>query len=83
MEPTRFAFGLMTRSKAITYDNLRLRAPEFVDEIDRATARDVRKQGFDVDAQKPGRADVPAVPAARHDGGEPRRGFADVPVFGD
>ena len=30
MDPTRFAFGLMTRSKAITYDNLALRAPEFV-----------------------------------------------------
>ena len=23
MDPTRFVFGLMTRSKAITYDNLR------------------------------------------------------------
>ena len=31
MDPTRFAFGLMTRSKAITYDNLALRAPEFVE----------------------------------------------------
>ena len=30
MDPTRFAFGLMTRSKAITYDNLALRAPRFV-----------------------------------------------------
>ena len=29
-EPLRFAFGLMTRSKAITYDNLALRAPGFV-----------------------------------------------------
>jgi len=56
MEPTRFAFGLMTRSKAITYDNLRLRAPAFVDEIDRAVARDVRRQGFDVPV------DPPAVP---------------------
>ena len=36
MDPTRFAFGLMTRSKAITYDNLALRAPEFVAEIDKA-----------------------------------------------
>jgi anthraniloyl-CoA monooxygenase len=32
MHPTRFAFGLMTRSKAITWDNLALRAPEFVAE---------------------------------------------------
>jgi anthraniloyl-CoA monooxygenase len=53
MEPARFAFGLMTRSKAITYDNLRLRAPEFVDEIDRASARDTRAQGFDVDVANP------------------------------
>ncbi|WP_114377764.1 bifunctional salicylyl-CoA 5-hydroxylase/oxidoreductase [Elioraea thermophila] len=28
--PIQFAFGLMTRSKAITYDNLELRAPDFV-----------------------------------------------------
>ncbi len=35
---TRFAFGLMTRSKAITYDNLALRAPEFVAEADRLLA---------------------------------------------
>jgi len=38
MNPKRFAFGLMTRAKAITYDNLRLRAPEFVDDIDRLVA---------------------------------------------
>jgi len=38
--PTRFAFGLMTRSKAITYDNLALRAPEFVAETDRLAAEE-------------------------------------------
>ena len=53
MDPTRFAFGLMTRSKAITYDNLNLRAPEFVDAIDRVVARDVRQQGFDVSVETP------------------------------
>jgi anthraniloyl-CoA monooxygenase len=53
MDPTRFAFGLMTRSKAITYDNLALRAPEFVAEVDKVVARDVRSQGFDVDLVKP------------------------------
>ncbi|MFJ5368482.1 bifunctional salicylyl-CoA 5-hydroxylase/oxidoreductase [Bosea sp. CER48] len=37
-EPLRFAFGLMTRSKAITYDNLALRAPEMVSAIDRLVA---------------------------------------------
>ena len=27
-DPVQFAFGVMTRAKAITYDNLTLRAPE-------------------------------------------------------
>jgi anthraniloyl-CoA monooxygenase len=53
MDPTRFAFGLMTRAKAITYDNLALRAPEFVEELDRVVARDVRQLGFDLDVAHP------------------------------
>lgn len=53
MEPTRFAFGLMTRSKAITYDNLALRAPEFVAELDRLVAQDMRRNGFEVNTDKP------------------------------
>jgi anthraniloyl-CoA monooxygenase len=53
MDPTRFAFGLMTRSKAITYDNLALRAPHFVAEADRLVARDTKALGFDVDTEKP------------------------------
>jgi len=53
MDPTRFAFGLMTRSKAITYENLALRAPEFVKQADRVVARDVRSQGFSVDIDRP------------------------------
>jgi anthraniloyl-CoA monooxygenase len=52
MDPTRFAFGLMTRSKAITYDNLALRAPEFVNEVDRVVARDVRTLGFPAETAK-------------------------------
>src|SRR4051812_17019587 len=39
--PVQFAFGVMTRAKAITYDNLRLRAPDFVDEVDRVFAEGV------------------------------------------
>lgn len=38
--PTRFAFGVMTRSKAITWDNLELRAPEFVREVQQVVAAD-------------------------------------------
>jgi anthraniloyl-CoA monooxygenase len=53
MDPTRFAFGLMTRAKAITYDNLRLRAPAMVDEVDRLVAQEVRQKGFDVEVDKP------------------------------
>jgi anthraniloyl-CoA monooxygenase len=53
MDPTRFAFGLMTRSKAITYDNLALRAPDFVRMTDKVVARDVEALGFDVDTVKP------------------------------
>jgi anthraniloyl-CoA monooxygenase len=52
-DPVQFAFGVMTRAKAITYDNLTLRAPEFVREVDQAFAKQVRAKGFDVDIDKP------------------------------
>lgn len=52
-DPVQFAFGVMTRSKAITYDNLKLRAPDFVAEVDRSFAKRVRGSGFDVDTDKP------------------------------
>ncbi len=38
-EPIQFAFNLMTRSKRITYDNLRLRDPHLVAELDEHFAR--------------------------------------------
>jgi anthraniloyl-CoA monooxygenase len=52
-DPVQFAFGVMTRAKAITYDNLRLRAPEFVAKVDRHFAREVAARGFDVDVERP------------------------------
>jgi len=52
-DPVQFSFGVMTRAKAITYDNLRLRAPDFVDQVDRVFARQVREAGFEVDVEKP------------------------------
>ena len=52
-DPVQFAFGVMTRSKAITYDNLSLRAPDFVAEVDKAFARQVRARGLDVEVDKP------------------------------
>src|SRR5690606_5043408 len=57
MDPVTFAFGLMTRSKAITFDNLELRAPAFVKEASRAFARKVKTLGLEVDT------DNPVVPA--------------------
>lgn len=51
-DPVQFAFGVMTRSKAITYDNLKLRAPDFVAEVEKSFARQVRGSGFDVDTNK-------------------------------
>jgi anthraniloyl-CoA monooxygenase len=53
MHPTRFAFGVMTRSKAITYDNLALRAPEFVREADAAFAREAQAAGLPANPAKP------------------------------
>lgn len=53
MHPTQFAFGLMTRSRAITYDNLRLRAPGFVADADRMFAGQVAGAGFQVAQDKP------------------------------
>jgi anthraniloyl-CoA monooxygenase len=52
-DPVQFAFGVMTRSKAITYDNLKLRAPDFVAEVEKSFARQVRGNGFDVSTDKP------------------------------
>ncbi|MGM4919190.1 bifunctional salicylyl-CoA 5-hydroxylase/oxidoreductase [Tardiphaga sp. 813_E8_N1_3] len=52
-DPVQFAFGVMTRAKAITYDNLTLRAPDFVKEVDKSFAQKVLAQGFDVDVDKP------------------------------
>jgi anthraniloyl-CoA monooxygenase len=51
--PVQFAFGVMTRAKAITYDNLRLRAPDFVDEVDRVFAEGVAASGLPADLERP------------------------------
>jgi anthraniloyl-CoA monooxygenase len=53
MDPVQFAFGLMTRSKSITWDDLELRAPAFVAEVSRHFARGVRDAGFVVNVDRP------------------------------
>ena len=41
-DPLQFAFNILTRSRRVTHDNLRLRDPEFVERVDRWFARQVR-----------------------------------------
>ncbi|WP_460450135.1 bifunctional salicylyl-CoA 5-hydroxylase/oxidoreductase [Alsobacter sp. SYSU BS001988] len=53
MGPVQFAFGLMTRAKSITYDNLELRAPDFVRAVDRSFAQSLAAQGCPVDVDRP------------------------------
>jgi anthraniloyl-CoA monooxygenase len=44
----KFAFGLMTRSKSITYDNLAMRAPEFVRDVTRDFALEQKSKGLPI-----------------------------------
>jgi anthraniloyl-CoA monooxygenase len=53
-EPEQFAFNIITRSRRVTYDNLRLRDPEFVARMDRWFA-----------ASQPGAGDGAAAPDVR------------------
>jgi anthraniloyl-CoA monooxygenase len=51
--PVRFAFGVMTRAKAITWDNLALRAPEFVQETQATFAQEAQAAGLPADPKRP------------------------------
>jgi anthraniloyl-CoA monooxygenase len=51
--PQQFAFGVMTRSKAITWDNLGLRAPDFVAQTQQVFAEQARAQGLPASLAKP------------------------------
>jgi anthraniloyl-CoA monooxygenase len=53
MEPEQFAFGVMSRSKQITWENLELRDEAFVRRVHRWFAHRVRKQGFEIDVDSP------------------------------
>src|SRR5690348_18225557 len=44
-EPEQFAFNIVTRSRRVTYDNLRLRDPEFVADMDEWFAASVSSSG--------------------------------------
>ncbi len=53
MEPEQFAFGVMSRSKQITWENLELRDEAFVRRVHRWFAHKVKQQGFDIDVDNP------------------------------
>jgi anthraniloyl-CoA monooxygenase len=53
MAPEQFAFGVMSRSKQITWENLELRDPAFVRDTQRWFALEARAQGYDVDEKHP------------------------------
>jgi anthraniloyl-CoA monooxygenase len=53
MDPLQFAFGVMSRSKQITWENLELRDPAFVREVKYWFAKKLADQGYDVDLANP------------------------------
>ena len=54
MAPIQAAFSMLTRAKAVTYDNLRLRDADFVRRVDGWFAAKVRDEGgFDLPANDP------------------------------
>jgi anthraniloyl-CoA monooxygenase len=53
MDPQQFAFGLMSRSKQITYENVRLRDPAFLDAVSRWFADKFIPPGFETAVRNP------------------------------
>ena len=53
MSPIQACFSMLSRAKAVTFENLRLRDPKFVDDVQAWFAGTVRAQGFDVPADNP------------------------------
>ena len=53
MDPQQFAFGVMSRSKQITWENLELRDPRFMRDVKYWFSKKIKDQGFDVDPANP------------------------------
>ena len=53
MAPIQACFSMLSRAKAVTYENLRMRDPQFVENVQRWFAGTVREQGFDVPLDPP------------------------------
>lgn len=46
LEPTQFAFNLLTRSLRVTHENLRIRDPKFIDQVDTWFAARATERGY-------------------------------------
>ena len=53
MEPIQACFSMLSRAKAVTFENLRLRDPEFVEAVQQWFAGTVRQKGFDIPLDDP------------------------------
>jgi anthraniloyl-CoA monooxygenase len=53
MDPQQFAFGVMSRSKQITWENLELRDPAFVRQVQNWFSTKTKQKGFDIDLANP------------------------------
>src|SRR5262249_15453470 len=53
MEPLQACFSMLSRSKAVTYDNLKLRDAGFVEKVRHWFAERVREQGFEIPQNDP------------------------------
>jgi len=53
MDPAQFGFGLMSRSKQITWENLQLRDARFVERVQHWFAQKQKASGYDLDTAHP------------------------------
>ena len=80
-EPLQFGFNIMTRSRRVTYDNLRVRDPGFVARLDAWFAD--HEQPPRARRRRRAPADVPAVPPRPARAAQPGRGLPDGHVRRD
>jgi anthraniloyl-CoA monooxygenase len=82
-DPVQFTFNLMTRSKRITYDNLRSAIRRWCARRDASASPSSKHGAAAASPTACAAADVHARSAARLRAREPRRRLADVPVLGE
>ena len=82
MDPIQACFSMLSRAKAVTYENLRMRDPQFVDNVQTWFADKVRAEGFDVPVDNPPPPMFTPFKIGRMTVTESGRGLSDEHVFG-